>query len=201
MFSAKHKTYWLVETFHPLPKLLCVGLSGFLLACSSPSSTIAPSSQAQRPLGTQPPLNPVQQNLGQQLPITAQVRVKGQVIQLEVAQTLQQKATGLMYRTELAANRGMLFTFDPPRSIGFWMKNTLIPLDMVFLRNGKVQAIKAQVPPCKADPCPSYGPSPNTLIDQVIELRGGRAAELGLKAGDRITIQFLSTTNRSNSQS
>ncbi len=204
MFSAKHKTNWLTYSVKPWSKALCVGLSGFLLACTSPSSSIAPSSQAQRPLDTQPSspsVKPVKQSLGQELPISAQVKVKGQVIQLEVAQTPQQQATGLMYRTMLAANRGMLFAFNSPRSVGFWMKNTLIPLDMVFLRNGEVKAIQPQVPPCKAAPCPSYGPGPDTLIDQVIELRGGRAAELGLKVGDRITIQFLTKNTRPNSQS
>jgi hypothetical protein len=69
------------------------------------------------------------------------------------------------------------------------MKNTKIPLDMVFLKDGEVKAIEADVPPCTADPCPSYGPE--TPIDQVIELRGGRAAELGLKVGDRVSVKFL----------
>ncbi|MEP0816590.1 DUF192 domain-containing protein [Trichocoleus sp. FACHB-46] len=172
-------------------QLIFIGLSSLLLACAAPSSTVAPTSQAQRQPTIQPTVGQVKQNMGQQLPIAAQTKIKGQVIQLEVAQTRQQQAMGLMYRTALAANRGMLFPFNPPRSVGFWMKNTLIPLDMVFLRNGEVKAIRAQVPPCKADPCPSYGPGPNIIIDQVIELRGGRAAQLGLKVGDRINLQFL----------
>jgi len=69
------------------------------------------------------------------------------------------------------------------------MKNTKIPLDMVFLKDGEVKAIEANVPPCTTDPCPSYGPQ--TSIDQVIELRGGRAAELGLRVGDRVSVKFL----------
>jgi hypothetical protein len=84
----------------------------------------------------------------------------------------------------------MLFPFDPPRPASFWMKNTLIPLDMIFLRNGEVKAIEADVPPCTTTPCPSYGPD-QIEIDQVIELRAGRAAELGLKVGDRVNIKFL----------
>jgi uncharacterized membrane protein (UPF0127 family) len=82
----------------------------------------------------------------------------------------------------------MLFAFVPPQRVSFWMKNTLIPLDMVFLREGQVKAITANVPPCRTEPCPSY-PS-GVAIDQVIELRGGRAAELGLKVGDRVNIRF-----------
>lgn len=193
MFSAKHKRNGLIYSA-TWPKVLCVGLSSFLLACAAPSSTIAPTNQAQRSFTPQPAKEQVKQNLGQKLPIAAQAKVKGQVIQLEVAQTPQQQATGLMYRTELAANRGMLFSFNPPRSVGFWMKNTLIPLDMIFLRNGEVKAIQAQVPPCQADPCPTYGSGSSTLIDRVIELRGGEAARLGLKVGDRVNIQFLPTT-------
>ncbi len=126
---------------------------------------------------------------GQMLPISAEAEMAGQRIKLEVAQTPQQQAMGLMFRTSLADDRGMLFPFEPPQPVGFWMKNTKIPLDMVFLRNGEVKAIAANVPPCTTATCPSYGP--DVLIDQVIELRGGRAAELGLKVGDRVSVKFL----------
>jgi hypothetical protein len=113
----------------------------------------------------------------------------GQRISLEVARTSQEQAMGLMYRTSLAPDRGMLFSFNPPQPVNFWMKNTLIPLDMIFLRNGEIQAIAPNVPPCTTTPCPTYGPQ--VPIDQVIELRGGRAAELSLKVGDRVNIKFL----------
>jgi hypothetical protein len=71
------------------------------------------------------------------------------------------------------------------------MKNTRIPLDMIFLRDGKVQAIASAVPPCNTTTCPTYGP--NSVIDQVIELRGGLATEVGLKVGDRVKIKFLNS--------
>lgn len=128
---------------------------------------------------------------GQRLPITAQALIKDQVVELEVAQTRQQQATGLMSRESLADNRGMLFPFNPPQSVSFWMKNVLIDLDMIFLRGGKIIAIQHNAPPCSSTPCPTYGPE-GEVIDQVIELRGGRAAELGIQAGDRITIQAIS---------
>lgn len=121
--------------------------------------------------------------------IEAEVIINDQKIGLEVAKTPEQQALGLMYRTSLDDNRGMLFSFDPPRPTRFWMKNCLINLDMIFLREGIVQAIFADVPPCKTDPCPNYGPE--GLIDQVIEIRGGRAKELGLKVGDPLPIQFV----------
>lgn len=131
------------------------------------------------------------ENLGQMLPVTAQTTIGGEVIQLEVAQTPQQQQMGLMFRTSLADNRGMLFPFSPPRIVGFWMKNCKIPLDMIFIRDGIVQAIEVSAPPCTAAPCPTYGP--DVPIDQVIELRGGRSQELGVKPGDRIVIEPLKT--------
>lgn len=131
------------------------------------------------------------ENLGQMLPIRATATMGGEVIQLEVTETPEQQALGLMFRDRLPDNRGMLFSFDPPRPVGFWMKNVRISLDMIFLRNGEVRHIAANVPPCnKPDPeCPAYGPP--EVIDRVIELRGGRAKELGLEVGDLITIEFL----------
>jgi uncharacterized protein len=128
---------------------------------------------------------------GQYLPISAETEIGGQRIQLEVARTPQEQSKGLMHRPPLPDDRGMLFLFNPPRPVQFWMKNTPSPLDMVFLRDGEVQAIVENALPCAADPCPTYGPDRSVAIDQVIELRSGRAAELGLTAGDRITIEFL----------
>lgn len=126
--------------------------------------------------------------LGQKLPLSAKMTVKGQTILMEVARTPEEQTIGLMYRTALAANRGMVFEFSPARPVSFWMKNTLIPLDMVFVANGVVKHIGANIQPCKADPCPGYGPGAGINIDRVVELRAGRAAELGLKVGDRLNI-------------
>ena len=154
-----------------------------LLGCSTPVSVESNSGTS---LVSDEP-----QNLGQMLPISAQATMGGKMIELEVTTTPQQQALGLMYRTSLADNRGMLFSFEPPRLTRFWMKNVVINLDMIFLRDGEIKAIAANVPPCKTTPCPTYGPS--TEIDQVIELRGGRAAELGLKVGDPVTVKFLAT--------
>jgi hypothetical protein len=127
---------------------------------------------------------------GQVLPVSARARLGGETIDLEVTSTPQQQALGLMYRRELPDNRGMLFGFDPPRPVSFWMKNVPIPLDMIFVRDGKITAIESEVPPCQSQVCPTYGPL--TPVDRVIELRGGRAAELGLQVGDRIEIEFFS---------
>ncbi|MBD2099312.1 DUF192 domain-containing protein [Leptolyngbya sp. FACHB-261] len=157
---------------------ILAGLSGFLLmGCATSAPAASPTLQAQKPA-----------EMRQMLPISARAQIGREVIELEVAQTPEQQEIGLMNRTSLPANRGMLFPFDPPKTVSFWMKNTKIALDMVFLREGRVQKITRNVPPCTADPCPLY-PS-DVVIDHVLELRGGRAAELGLRVGDSVRIEF-----------
>lgn len=163
-----------------------MSLVALLVACTPIASTAksdALNSPKAEILSAQPQ--------GQKLPIAALVKINGRTIRLEVAQTPEQQAIGLMYRTSLSPDRGMLFPFEPPRPVSFWMKNVRMNLDMIFLSQGRVSAIAANVPPCKTEPCPLYGPT--TTIDQVIELRGGQAKVLGLKVGDRVTVQWLQT--------
>ena len=131
-------------------------------------------------------------NLAQTLPITAKATISQETIELEVARTPQQQALGLMFRESLPADRGMLFPFSKPQIARFWMKNVVIPLDMIFLYQGEVKAIAANVPPCTVAPCPVYGP--DILIDQVLELPGGRAKELDLQIGTRLKIKFFNNT-------
>jgi uncharacterized membrane protein (UPF0127 family) len=135
------------------------------------------------------PFSQSQSSPGQFLPISGQAEMAGELIQLEVARTVQEQAMGLMFRPALPDDRGMLFLLDPPRSARFWMRHVPVPLDMVFMLNGEVKAIAANVPPCTTPACPVYGP--DTAVNQVIELRGGRASELGLQVGDQVTIEFL----------
>ena len=125
---------------------------------------------------------------GQILPITATAKIlsTGKVFNLEVAVTPEQQQLGLMYRQSLPDDRGMLFEFNPPRPVSFWMKNCLMNLDMLFLRDGVIQAIAHDVPPCVTSPCPTYGTP--AAIDQVIEIRGGLANEIGLKEGEKIIV-------------
>ena len=87
-----------------------------------------------------------------------------------------------MFRQSLAGNRGMIFPYQPPQEVAFWMKNTLIPLDIVFIgASGKIVRItKAQA--MDLTPLPSGAP-----VIGVLEIRGGRAAELGIKEGDRVS--------------
>jgi uncharacterized protein len=162
------------------------GIVGVLLSYSLSVRALPPIPLKNPPIQIPPTKLTVR---GQKLPLSAQVSIGGQNIQLEVARTNEEQSMGLMYRTELAKDRGMLFVFNPPRSVKFWMKNTLIPLDMVFVSNGVVKHIGANIPPCQADPCPSYGPEAEMQIDGVIELRSGRAKELKLKIGDRLKVE------------
>ncbi len=147
-----------------------------LISCSSSDQSVAESETRSS------------ESQGQKLPITAQVEISGEIIELEVTRTAEEQAMGLMYREKLAANRGMLFPLEPPRKPQFWMKNVEIPLDMIFLYEGEVRAIAQDVPPCTETPCPTYGP--DTIIDQVIELRAGRAEELELEVGDSVTVEY-----------
>jgi len=160
--------------------MLLVGCSSSVPAVPQNEGTFSPEVSAS-------PVNAA--SAGQSLPVSAQVKIADQVIQLEVARSPEEQAMGLMFRPRLDDNRGMLFPFKPARPVSFWMKNVVIALDMVFLRDGTVVDIASNVPPCKAEPCPVYGPP--SPVDQVIELRGGRAKELGLKRGDRLSIQLL----------
>jgi uncharacterized membrane protein (UPF0127 family) len=100
---------------------------------------------------------------------------------VEIARTREQQQHGMMFRTGLAPDRGMIFPSDPPQNVSFWMKNTLIPLDIIFVRaDGTIARITTAVPRSET-PVPSGEP-----IVAVLEIAGGRAAELRIKEGDRV---------------
>ena len=112
------------------------------------------------------------------------------VVTLEVARTEPERARGLMYRTSLAEQVGMIFLFERPGIYPFWMKNTLIPLDMVWTDTaGTITWIAERVPPCTADPCPEY--PPKAEASYVIELKDGFASRHKLKVGDVVTLNRL----------
>ncbi len=101
---------------------------------------------------------------------------------VEVADNGRTRERGLMFRKSLAPDRGMLFDFKTPRMVAFWMKNTLIPLDMLFIGpDGRIVSIAANAAPMSETPIPAGG---DTL--GVLELRGGRAAEIGAAPGDLV---------------
>ncbi len=138
-----------------------------------------------KPVAGQAPV--VDPSRAQFLPLSATATIKGKKFQLEVARTPQQQAKGLMFRPPLAPDRGMAFPYDAPRPLAFWMFNTPVPLDMVFLEKGVVKAIETNVPPCTGEPCPIY-PANGVVGDLVLEFRAGTILPLGLKVGDKIKL-------------
>lgn len=108
---------------------------------------------------------------------------------VDLAITQDEQAQGLMGRTELKKDQGMLFVYSEPRQPSFWMKDTLIPLDILFFdHNSQLIKLFSRVPPCKKEPCKTYSTATPALY--VLELPAGTAKELKLKPGDR----FLHTT-------
>jgi len=102
--------------------------------------------------------------------------------EIELADTPQSRADGLMFRNELAPNAGMLFDFQEEREVSFWMRNTFIPLDMIFVAvDGTVMNIHANARPQDETAIPSRFP-----VRFVLEIPGGRSAEIGLKVGDKM---------------
>ena len=103
-------------------------------------------------------------------------------IAIEVAETPEDMAMGLMFRTELADTSGMLFPSPAPREVSMWMRNTYIALDMVFIRaDGTVHRIAAMTQPLSEEIVASHGP-----VLAVLELAGGAAGRLGIKPGDMV---------------
>lgn len=119
---------------------------------------------------------------------TERLEISGHAFSAEVATNQQEWAYGLMFRTHMAADHGMLFVFPDSEPRYFWMKNTLIPLDMLFFdANRKLINIAADVPPCKVANCPTYNST--APAKYVLELNGGVAAKLGIKPGDFFSIR------------
>lgn len=108
---------------------------------------------------------------------------RAHVFQVEVMRTAEEKARGLMFRQFLPEDRGMLFDFGSEQPVSMWMRNTYIPLDMLFIRSdGAVHHIHERAQPLDETPISSRGD-----VRFVLEINGGAAAKLGLKAGDRVS--------------
>lgn len=117
-----------------------------------------------------------------EVPLTISSRSREHRFTVEVAGTPDQQERGLMFRKSLAGDRGMIFPYAPPQQVAFWMKNTLIPLDIVYIRADGTIARIINAEPMDLTPLPSGEP-----IVLVLEIRGGRAAELGIKEGDKVS--------------
>ena len=111
----------------------------------------------------------------------------GFVVRAEVVTDDETRAQGLMFRDRVPEGTGMLFAFPQVGDYPFWMKNTLVPLDIIWLdEQRRVVHVAHDVPPCKADPCPSYPPNANAKY--VLELAGGQAGKHRVENG--ITLSF-----------
>jgi uncharacterized protein len=147
------------------------------------------SASTERPgQGTSASASNVSLDIGtaQFLAIEGSAEIKGKIFSLEIARTPEQQATGLMYRKSLPEDRGMWFPVATPRSVELWMKQTKIPLDMIFVREGRVVKVIEKVEPCQINPCETY-PS-GEAVDGVLEVVGGTIATLNIKAGDRVIL-------------
>jgi len=138
---------------------------------------LAPSAWA-----LQPPAHPLKSE-----PAEIVTRSGVKRFRVEIADTAATREYGLMKRRHLAADHGMLFDFKTPQPVAFWMKDTLIPLDMLFIaRDGRIVSIARNATPMSETPIPSQG-----VILGVLEIRGGRAAEIGAQPGDRVVERIF----------
>ena len=124
------------------------------------------------------------------LPIEAKICFqKEKCVFLEVANTPKQRIKGLMFRKSLKENHGMLFIFDKPVNIDIWMKNTLFPLDVIFIRNNKIVNVQENLKPCYTKNCEKI----NSVfkIDKIIELMGGSVKKFNIQVEKVVEIENL----------
>jgi len=122
------------------------------------------------------------QNGLREVPLTIDSKTGVHHFTVEVAATPEQQETGLMFRKTLPPDRGMIFPYDPPQDVSFWMKNTLIPLDIIFIRADGTIARIANAKALDVTPLPAGEP-----VALVLEIAGGRAKQLAIKEGDLVS--------------
>ena len=104
------------------------------------------------------------------------------VFRVEIVTTPEEMALGLMFRRELAADAGMLFVYEEARETSFWMQNTFLPLDMLFINaDGSIRHIAERTIPLSTASVPSHGP-----VRAVLEVNGGTSERLGISVGDQV---------------
>ena len=144
-------------------------------ACSPQAAENAPT-----PAAAQPAVHPISGL--EVIPLTITTLGKTLNFRVEVAKTPQEQAKGLMFRTEMGANEGMLFPYDQPRVLSFWMKNTVLSLDLVFIdEQHRIINVAENATPYSEASIMSDAPGV-----AVLELNGGRTRELGIVAGNKV---------------
>ncbi len=117
------------------------------------------------------------------------VELNGIRFSVELAETEDKRALGLMFRDSMPDDHGMFFVFPAESSLGFWMKNTRIPLDIFYFDSSlSLVSVSENTAPCRTPKCPVY-PS-NGPAKYVLELNAGKAAELGVKSGDTLLLHL-----------
>ena len=116
------------------------------------------------------------------------MELKGQRFSVEIADDRESQAMGLMFRDSMPPDHGMLFIFWNERQRSFWMKNTRIPLDIMYFSSGLELINVARAVPCRIQQCPGY-PSDRPAM-YVLELNAGKASELGLVPGDVMSLHL-----------
>lgn len=115
------------------------------------------------------------------------VELKGVRYEVELATTDEARARGLMFRDSMSADHGMLFVFPYEEQQAFWMRNTRIPLDILYFdRNLRFVSVAAGVPPCTTQQCPSYPSKAPAMY--VLELNAGHSRKLGVAPGDALQL-------------
>jgi uncharacterized membrane protein (UPF0127 family) len=150
-------------------------VSRLLVACLVASALVAPTGLAQSAL-----------------PLGEVVFPDGTRVTVEIAGTPAARERGLMFRAQMAPSDGMVFVFDKVGHYPFWMKNTLIPLDVIWVDAGaRVVHVAQSVPPCKADPCPTFPPPPSPEGDAlyVVEVVSGFSTQHRVSRGDVLTFR------------
>ena len=128
-------------------------------------------------------------DFGAPVPLTVVSADSSHTFQIERAITLDQQARGMMFRETMDPDSGMLFEFEEPKIATIWMKNTPLPLDIIFVRsNGKILKIEHMAQPYKL-----RSASSEAIVAAVLELQGGRSKELGIMPGDLVRHEFFGT--------
>lgn len=119
--------------------------------------------------------------------VTIETMKKEQTFKVEVVRGEKERNRGLMFRQEMAPDSGMLFDYDPPQKVAFWMKNTFIPLDIIFIGgDGRIINIAENTTPLSLERLPSAGE-----VRGVLEINGGLSAKLGIKPGDKVRHELF----------
>jgi len=160
---------------------LLIGMALALAACSSQASeSVAATHTAQPVTAEETHVHPIS---GLDIiPLTISQNGKSHEFKVEVARTDAQWTRGLMFREEMGEDEGMIFVGRPGYQASFWMRNTLIPLDIIFIgSDDRILNYHAKVPPLSLDPRPSAGPT-----NAVLEINGGRLEQLGFTPGAKV---------------